>query len=87
MMEPMSRLRLSGPPLALQIVGLLVGSLIVAQMVTLFLTMFCRRNRVRNMVWKPSPVRLWGMHPALAAAARFNVWCNRMRLRCPARAG
>jgi len=38
-MEQMSRLRLSGPPLALQIVGLLVGSLLVAQFVTLFLTM------------------------------------------------
>jgi signal transduction histidine kinase len=35
----LTRFRLSGPPLALQIVGLLVGTLIVAQAVTLFLTM------------------------------------------------
>src|ERR1700742_223922 len=38
-MDQTSHPRLAGPPLALQIVGLLVGSLIVAQMVTLFLTM------------------------------------------------
>ena len=31
--------RLSGPPLALQILGLLLGGLVVAQLVTLFLTM------------------------------------------------
>ena len=35
----MRRERLTGPPLALQIVGLLLGGLIIAQLVTLFLTM------------------------------------------------
>ena len=38
-MEQIPRLRLSGPPLALQIVALLVGSLVVAELVTLFMTM------------------------------------------------
>ena len=38
-MDQTSQARLVGPPLALQIVGLLVASLIVAQAVTLFMTM------------------------------------------------
>lgn len=38
-MNVMRRARLAGPPLALQIVGLLLGGLIIAQMVTLLLTM------------------------------------------------
>ena len=37
-MEMNGRLRISGPPLALQIVGLLLGGLVVGQVVTLFLT-------------------------------------------------
>lgn len=38
-MNTMRRAPLAGPPLALQIVGLLLGGLIIAQMVTLLLTM------------------------------------------------
>jgi len=38
-MSVMRHPRLAGPPLALQIMGLLLGGLIIAQLVTLFLTM------------------------------------------------
>jgi signal transduction histidine kinase len=43
--------RLAGPPLALQIVGLLLGGLIIAQLVTLFLT----------MILPPEPQPQYGM--------------------------
>jgi two-component system, OmpR family, sensor kinase len=61
-MEETSSPRLSGPPLALQILGLLVGSLVVAQMVTLFLT----------LVLPPAPTPQYGLD-AIARALQGDA--------------
>ncbi len=53
------RLSWSGPPLALQIVALLIGGLVVAQLVTLFLT----------MLMPPAPVPQYGLDDIAAALA------------------
>jgi two-component system, OmpR family, sensor kinase len=62
-MEMIRRLRITGPPLALQIVGLLLGGLIVAQLVTLFLT----------LLLPPEPQPQYGLNAiaqALSGAAK-----------------
>src|ERR1700710_1249723 len=58
-MNVMRRARLAGPPLALQIVALLLGGLIIAQMVTLLLT----------MLLPPEPQPQYGLNEIASALA------------------
>lgn len=55
-MNAVRQTRLAGPPLALQIMGLLLGGLVIAQVVTLFLT----------MLLPPEPQQQYGMNEIAA---------------------